>query len=41
MRIRPRITMCLAALLLIGCEMPTISGPTCVDFENGCGHNPP
>lgn len=36
MRFPTRITMCLAALLLIGCEMPNFSGLTCWD-DFACG----
>jgi hypothetical protein len=36
MRSLPRITTCLAALLLAGCEMPTFSVPICWD-DFGCG----
>ena len=36
MRSLSRITMCLAALLLVGCEMPTFSVPICWD-DFGCG----
>lgn len=38
MRTQFRITLCLAALLLGGCEMPTLSGITCLPIEPGdCG----
>jgi hypothetical protein len=38
MRTRARVTLCLAALLLIGCDMSMFSGPTCLPIEPGdCG----
>ena len=38
MRTRACVTLCLASLLLIGCDMPTFSGITCLPFEPGdCG----
>jgi hypothetical protein len=38
MRTRARVTLCLAALLLAGCDMPTFPGITCIPFEPGdCG----
>lgn len=41
MRTRFRITMCLAVLLLGGCDMPMFTGITCLPFEPGdCGTTP-
>lgn len=38
MRTRARVTLCLAALLFLGCDMPMFSGLTCLPFEPGdCG----
>jgi hypothetical protein len=38
MRTRARVTLCLAALLLIGCDMSMFSGLSCIPFEPGdCG----
>jgi hypothetical protein len=38
MRTPARVTLCLAALLLIGCDMPMFSGLSCLPIEPGdCG----
>ena len=38
MRTRFRITLCLAAMLLVGCEIPSFTGIQCLDIEPGdCG----
>lgn len=37
MRTRVQVTLCLAALLLIGCDMPTFSGLICAYESDDCG----